>query len=82
MVGNVLYSTSNFICPAKDGASLPCPPTNQVLHKHVTLLRSPFPGGAHPTSSLSSLKMLRRLEGTGTPGATEKDIPMACPGPW
>ena len=39
-------------------------------------------GAGRPRSRCSSLKMLRRLGGSGCPAGTENARPSACPGPW
>src|SRR6478672_4538236 len=41
--------------------------------------RNPCFAGSMPRSLFSSLKMLTRLGGGGTPGCTEKQRPCACP---
>ena len=46
--------------------------------------RSRFPeaGIGVPVSSATSLKMFCSEGGKGMPSATEKQSPLACPGPW
>lgn len=57
---------------------------NSVILSTCTAHLSRFPcnGTECPRSSLSSLKMLTRLEGILTPPGTEKARPMAWPCPW
>ncbi len=44
--------------------------------------RSPEGGTGVPVSSDTSLKMFWSEGGKGTPSPTEKQSPLACPGPW
>lgn len=60
---------------------------NQPLgYKYITCIahfsRFPLDGIVHPISFWSSLYMFWRLEGTFMPSGTEKERPIAWPGPW